>query len=124
MEAGCGIAPIEYKNKSLINTLQWAIGLEWYLLVNDPWRMAMSTDHPNGGSFLAYPQIIRLLMDRDVSAGVHRARRIRRARAGRAGGSRSRVHAERNLHHHPGRPRADAGTGAIRDIWAWAPTPT
>jgi formylmethanofuran dehydrogenase subunit A len=24
----------------------------------------MSTDHPNGGSFLAYPQIIRLLMDR------------------------------------------------------------
>ena len=23
----------------------------------------MSTDHPNGGSFLAYPQIIRLLMD-------------------------------------------------------------
>jgi formylmethanofuran dehydrogenase subunit A len=32
--------------------------------VNDPWRVAMSTDHPNGGSFLAYPQIIRLLMDR------------------------------------------------------------
>jgi formylmethanofuran dehydrogenase subunit A len=25
----------------------------------------MSTDHPNGGSFLAYPQIIRLLMDRE-----------------------------------------------------------
>ena len=63
-EAGCGIAPIEYKNKSLIHTLQWAIGLEWYLLVEDPWRVVMSTDHPNGGSFLAYPQIIRLLMDR------------------------------------------------------------
>lgn len=75
MEAGCGIAPIEYKNKSLINALQWAIGLEWYLLVKDPWRVAMSTDHPNGGSFLAYPQIIRLLMDRtwrkDVLATVH-----------------------------------------------------
>ncbi len=64
MEAGCGIAPIEYKNKSLIHSLQWAIGLEWYLLVNDPWRVVMSTDHPNGGSFMAYPQIIRLLMDR------------------------------------------------------------
>jgi formylmethanofuran dehydrogenase subunit A len=63
-EAGCGIMPIEYKNKSLIHALQWAIGLEWYLLVEDPWRVAMSTDHPNGGSFLAYPQIIRLLMDR------------------------------------------------------------
>ena len=64
MESGCGIAPIEYKNKSLIHSLQWAIGLEWYLLVEDPWRVVMSTDHPNGGSFLAYPQIIRLLMDR------------------------------------------------------------
>ncbi len=63
-EAGCGIAPIEYKNTSAIHAWQWAIGLEWYLLVNDPWRVAMSTDHPNGGSFLAYPQIIRLLMDR------------------------------------------------------------
>jgi formylmethanofuran dehydrogenase subunit A len=75
MEAGCGIAPIEYKNKSLIHSLQWAIGLEWYLLVRDPWRVAMSTDHPNGGSFLAYPQIIRLLMDRswrrDALASVH-----------------------------------------------------
>jgi formylmethanofuran dehydrogenase subunit A len=72
MEAGCGIAPIEYKNKSLINSLQWAIGLEWYLLVDDPWRVAMSTDHPNGASFLAYPQIIRLLMDRTYRADMIR----------------------------------------------------
>src|SRR5437773_5917214 len=64
MEAGCGIAPIEYRNKSLVHSLQWAIGLEWYLLVQDPWRVAMSTDHPNGGSFLAYPEIVQLLMDR------------------------------------------------------------
>jgi formylmethanofuran dehydrogenase subunit A len=64
MEAGCGVSPIIYKNKSLVHSLQWAIGLEWYLLVDDPWRVVMSTDHPNGGSFLAYPQIIRLLMDR------------------------------------------------------------
>lgn len=64
MESGCGITPIKYRNKSLVHALQWAIGLEWYLLVNDPWRVVMSTDHPNGGSFLAYPQIIRMLMDR------------------------------------------------------------
>ncbi len=75
LEAGCGIAPITYRNKSLVHAWQWAIGLEWYLLVNDPWRVAMSTDHPNGGSFLAYPQIIRLLMDRqyrnDLLGTVH-----------------------------------------------------
>ncbi len=70
MEAGCGITPIKYKNKSLVHALQWAIGLEWYLLVEDPWRVVMSTDHPNGGSFLAYPQIIRLLMDRTYRRDV------------------------------------------------------
>jgi formylmethanofuran dehydrogenase subunit A len=64
MEAGCGIVPITYKDKSFVHAIQWAIGLEWYLLVNDPWRIAMSTDHPNGGSFLAYPEIVQLLMDR------------------------------------------------------------
>ncbi len=75
LESGCGVSPIEYKNKSLIHALQWAIGLEWYLMVNDPWKVAMSTDHPNGGSFMAYPQIIKLLMDsafrREALARVH-----------------------------------------------------
>jgi formylmethanofuran dehydrogenase subunit A len=32
--------------------------------------VVMSTDHPNGGSFLAYPQIIRLLMDRTYRQDV------------------------------------------------------
>jgi formylmethanofuran dehydrogenase subunit A len=81
MEAGCGVVPIEYKNKNLVNALQWAIGLEWFLLVDDPWRVVMSTDHPNGASFMAYPEVIRLLMDRtyrrDVLAGVHPAARER-----------------------------------------------
>lgn len=70
MESGCGITPIQYKNKSLVHALQWAIGLEWYLLVTDPWRVVMSTDSPNGASFLAYPQIIRLLMDRTYRQDV------------------------------------------------------
>lgn len=75
MEAGCGIAPIKYRDKSMVHSWQWAIGLEWYLLLQDPWRVVMSTDHPNGGSFLAYPQIIRLLMDsafrRETLRSVH-----------------------------------------------------
>jgi formylmethanofuran dehydrogenase subunit A len=72
-EAGCGIVPIEYKPKSLIHAWQWAIGLEWLLLATDPWRIALSTDHPNGGSFLAYPEVIRLLMDRTYRADVLRS---------------------------------------------------
>ena len=69
-EAGCGIVPITYRDKSLVNALQWAIGLEWYLLVADPWRVAMTTDHPNGAAFLAYPEIIALLMSRDYRREV------------------------------------------------------
>ncbi len=64
LETGCGVVPITYEDKNAVHALQWAIGLEWFLRVDDPWRIALSTDHPNGGSFLAYPQIIALLMDR------------------------------------------------------------
>ena len=64
-EAGCGIVPIEYKDSSHMHTTQWAVGLEWYLMMRDPWRIALSTDHPNGASFISYPQVIRLLMDRE-----------------------------------------------------------
>jgi formylmethanofuran dehydrogenase subunit A len=64
LETGCGVVPITYDDRNAVHALQWAIGLEWYLRVTNPWQVAMSTDHPNGGSFLAYPQIIALLMDR------------------------------------------------------------
>lgn len=63
VESGCGISPIEYKAKNFVHAMQWAIGLEWFLSVRNPWQLALTTDHPNGASFLAYPQIIRLLMD-------------------------------------------------------------
>ena len=62
MEEGCGIVPITYKDKSFVNAMQWAIGLEWFLSVKDPWRVVLSTDHPNGGNFQAYPQVVSLLM--------------------------------------------------------------
>jgi len=62
-EAGCGIVPMEYKEKNYVHTTQWAAGLEWFLRVEDPWRIALTSDHPNGAVFTFYPRIIRLLMD-------------------------------------------------------------
>ena len=56
---------VHLQGEELVHALQWAIGLELFLLSRDPWRIVLSTDHPNGGSFLSYPQLIRLLMDRD-----------------------------------------------------------
>jgi formylmethanofuran dehydrogenase subunit A len=63
MESGCGIVPFTYQDRVYTNALQWAIGLELFLRSEDPWRMVFSTDHPNGGSFMSYPRLIRLLMD-------------------------------------------------------------
>jgi formylmethanofuran dehydrogenase subunit A len=40
------------------------VGLELFLLASDPWRVVLSTDHPNGGTFMSYPELIRLLADR------------------------------------------------------------
>jgi formylmethanofuran dehydrogenase subunit A len=66
LETGCGIVPFSYKDKAAVAALQWTVGLELFLLSNDPWRVVLSTDHPNGGSFLSYPALIQLLMDRAV----------------------------------------------------------
>ena len=62
-EGGCGIKPFAYQDHVYTHALQWGIGLELFLLSQDPWRMVLSTDHPNGGSFASYPRLIRLLMD-------------------------------------------------------------
>ncbi len=69
-DAGCGIVPFRYKNRNFVNALQWAIGLELFLLMDDPWRIFLTTDHPNGAPFTSYPHLIRLLMDRSFRKDV------------------------------------------------------
>jgi formylmethanofuran dehydrogenase subunit A len=74
-DAGCGVVPFKYRDQNFVNALQWAIGLEIFLLVDDPWRIFLTTDHPNGAPFTSYPHLIRLLMDRsfrnDMLATIH-----------------------------------------------------
>lgn len=65
METGSGVVPIVYRRNALVNAVQWAIGLELLLLTENPWQMFLTTDHPNGAPFSAYPEIIKLLMDPD-----------------------------------------------------------
>jgi len=62
-ETGCGIVPYIYRDRNLVNAVQWAVGLELLLLIKDPWRVFLTTDHPNGGCFWRYPEIVQLLMD-------------------------------------------------------------
>lgn len=63
-DAGCGVVPFKYKDQNFVNALQWCIGLEIFLLAEDPWRIFLTTDHPNGAPFMSYPHLIRLLMDK------------------------------------------------------------
>ncbi|KAA5547156.1 formylmethanofuran dehydrogenase subunit A [Roseiconus nitratireducens] len=63
-EAGCGVVPFRYRRRRFVHSLQWAIGLELFLTIDDPARVFLTTDHPNGAPFTAYPHLIRLLGDR------------------------------------------------------------
>lgn len=64
-EAGSGVVPLEYKRKSKDGAVQWITGMELFLLLDDPWRVCLTTDHPNAGPFFCYPQVIKLLMDKN-----------------------------------------------------------
>ena len=60
--ASCPIAT----GKDFYGALQWAVGLELFLLIDDPWRVFFTTDHPNGAPFTAYPKLFELLMSREA----------------------------------------------------------
>ena len=65
---GGGIVPYLYRETDFFNAVQWACGLELFLLIDDPWRVFFTTDHPNGAPFTTYPEIFALLMSRDARA--------------------------------------------------------
>jgi formylmethanofuran dehydrogenase subunit A len=69
-QAGCGLLPFRYKQGQYVHGLQWAIGLELFLRIQDPKRVFLTTDHPNGGPFTGYPHLIRLLMDYDFRMSI------------------------------------------------------
>lgn len=62
LETGSGIVPFIYSGKAPVPSVQWAIGLELFLLVNDPSKICLTTDSPNAGPFTRYPRVISWLM--------------------------------------------------------------
>ena len=64
LECGSGVLPLVYMKSSPVHSVQWAIGLEVMLLIDDPWKTIMTTDHPNGGIFTQYPLLLTWLMSR------------------------------------------------------------
>ena len=65
-ETSGGIIPFQYRKHNAVNATQWSIGLELALLIKDPWKIFLTTDHPNAGPFFAYPRILAWLMSKDA----------------------------------------------------------
>jgi formylmethanofuran dehydrogenase subunit A len=65
---GGGVVPYSYKISNYYNAIQWAAGLELFLLVEDPRQVFFTTDHPNGGPFTTYPELFALLMSAELRA--------------------------------------------------------
>lgn len=63
-DGGFGVLPLRYDAGNAMGATQFLTGLELMLLVDDPSRIFLTTDHPNGGPFTAYPYFIRLLADK------------------------------------------------------------
>jgi len=69
-ETSAGIVPFRYRRKNYVNAIQWSIGLELALLIKDPWKIFITTDHPNGGPFTSYPRIMTWLMSIKAREGT------------------------------------------------------
>lgn len=69
-ETSGGIIPFHYKRNNAVNATQWSIGLELALMIKDPWKMFLTTDHPNAGPFFAYPKIIAWLISKKARAAT------------------------------------------------------
>ncbi len=69
-ETGGGIVTVFYKRTNPIHAVMWLAGMELFLLIEDPWKVFLTTDHPNAGCFTSYPHVIKLLMDSDYRAEV------------------------------------------------------
>lgn len=65
---GLGVSPYAYRVSDFFNAVQWAAGLELFLLCNDPMQVFFTTDHPNGAPFTTYPEVFALLMSADKRA--------------------------------------------------------
>lgn len=62
LETAAGVVPYVYSPKIHVCGIQWAIGLELALMIDDPMQTFITTDHPNAGPFRRYPRIISWLM--------------------------------------------------------------
>jgi formylmethanofuran dehydrogenase subunit A len=65
---GLGVVPYAYRISDFWNAVQWAAGLELFLLTADPMQVLFTTDHPNGAPFTTYPEVFALLMSADRRA--------------------------------------------------------
>ena len=103
-ETGCGIVPYTYRPSIWSTRCSGRPDWNCCCLIKNPWQVFLSTDHPNGGCFWRYPEIIELLMCADVRKEGHSETVRQGQRQDHAAGDRSRIHAVRSRDLDVGRP--------------------
>ena len=109
-DAGCGVVPMRYRDKSFVNAMQWVIGLETFLLFDDPWRIFLTTDHPNGAPFLLLSASHQAAHGQELprrDAGEDQPRRA--GASGLVEVAHARIHARRDRHSHARRAGQELG---------------
>ena len=51
--------------KAPVTAPQWAISLELFLMIDDPWQVVLTTENPNAVFIIRYYRIISWLMSSD-----------------------------------------------------------
>ena len=64
LDGGMAVLPLKYSSDNHMGATQFLTGLEMMLCVDRPEQILLTTDHPNGGPFNAYPYLIAMLMDK------------------------------------------------------------
>lgn len=70
LETGSGVVPFLYTPGAPVPSVQWAIGMELFLLINDPGKVCLTTDSPNAGPFTRYPRVISWLMSNQYRSNL------------------------------------------------------
>lgn len=65
VETASGLIPSIYSKHAPVSVLQWAVGLEFFMGIENPWKIALTTDSPNAGPFIRYPKIISWIMSQE-----------------------------------------------------------
>ena len=63
-----GVVPYDYRADDFHNAVQWAAGLELFLLINNPRAGVLHDRSSNGAPYTSYPDLFAVIISRELRA--------------------------------------------------------